>query len=399
MNEVGYQIPEKRTARSGGSQGQIPQDYGKPTGARLPQDYFANAQIMPEGGTGFQPVSTQPVGGFTTTANPESAQYDPRNNPFTKQWNQWNYTGDYGITSPQDAWYRNASWAPHNIWNEQYGFQNIGDVEKLYGAGGDLSSLTPQMAASFAGSKPKDHPTRGGGGVGTNYSGNWMDYFTQPQGTQAQGWTEGFTMPESQPFPYPEQWNTASNVFTNFAEGLPTSTDAWWEAQQAPFERTISDQVKQMAEQMGLGGLRYSTPMTHQIADITGREAGNLYGNLATQQLGLTEAAKDRGMQAAGALTGLGQQYLNAPQDWAQRMYGMGAGMTGLGQQGLDRAYQDWMRMTPEYNPYFAQAMGFGGMQSQMTPQQYQPSFLSQLFGALAGGAGMAGGLGWSPFG
>ena len=77
----------------------------------------------------------------------------------------------------------------------------------------------------------------------------------------------------------------------------------------------------------------------------------------------------------------------------------MGAGMTGLGQQGLDRAYQDWMRMTPEYNPYFAQAMGFGGMQSQMTPQQYQPSFLSQLFGALAGGAGMAGGLGWSPFG
>ncbi|GAG46760.1 unnamed protein product, partial [marine sediment metagenome] len=36
--------------------------------------------------------------------------------------------------------------------------------------------------------------------------------------------------------------------------------------------------------------------------------------------------------------------------------------MTGIGQQGLDRGYQDWMRMTPEGNPWFQQGMGFAGM-------------------------------------
>jgi hypothetical protein len=192
-------------------------------------------------------------------------------------------------------------------------------------------------------------------------------------------------MQEPQPFPFPEQWQTASDVWTRFAEGLPTDTGEWWEAQQAPFERRISDQAKQMAEQMGLGGLRYSTPMGHQIADITGRESANMWAGLADRQLGLTEAAKNRGMQAAGGLAGLGQQYLNAPQDWAQRMYQMGAGMTGLGQQGLDRAYQDWGRMTPEQNPWFRQGMGFAGMQNQMMPQQYQQGWLNQLMSGFGG--------------
>jgi hypothetical protein len=192
-------------------------------------------------------------------------------------------------------------------------------------------------------------------------------------------------MQEPQPFPFPEQWQTASDVWTRFAEGLPTDTGEWWEAQQAPFERRISDQAKQMAEQMGLGGLRYSTPMTHQIADITGRESADMWAGLADRQLGLTEAAKNRGMQAAGGLAGLGQQYLNAPQDWAQRMYQMGMGMTGLGQQGLDRAYQDWMRMTPEGNPWFGYGMNFAGMPSQMGYPQYQKSPIGQFLEAIFG--------------
>lgn len=332
--------------------------------------------------------------------------------PTTTRQAQWEHSKKYpgAAANVQQEWLRDPRWGGHVIWNPDLGFQDFPSMAKLYAeAGGPVSQeqmmgwgLTPQMGSDWTEyygdrkTAAQHQKERGAGGwslpegIGINATGPVLE---------GEGYTGGYTMPEAQPFPYPEQWGTASDVFTRFARGLPTDTTQWWEAQQAPFERRITDQVKQMAEQMGLGGLRYSTPMTHQIADITGRESSNLWSQLAQTQLGLTEAAKNRGMQAAGALTGLGQQYLQAPQDWAQRMYGMGSGMTGLGQQGLNRAYQDWMRMTPEANPWFQQAMGYSGMQSQMMPQQYQPSFLSQLLGGLMGGAGIAGGLGWSPFG
>ncbi len=357
---------------------------------------------IPESPWNPQPAAPAPPNPpATPPATP--APYDPRGTYGTNLWTDWNHTNTGMDPSwVQQQWYRNPSWAPHNIWNPTYGFQNINDIEKLYAQAGQAVTpemfaqwgLTPQMAASFAGTKSPEWRAQYGQG-GTS---NAQPYFAPPSGeTNNTGWTEGFQMPESQPFPFPQQWNTASNVFTNFAQGLPTSTESWWQAQQAPFERTISDQAKQLAEQMGLMGLRYSTPMGRNIADITGREANKLYSNLATQQLGLTEAAKNRGMQAAGALTGLGQQYLNAPQEWAQRMYQMGSGMTSLGQQALQRAYQNWMRGTPEGNPWLSGAMNYAGMQSQMMPQQYQPSFLSQLLGlggGVLGAAGMAGGFG-----
>ena len=63
----------------------------------------------------------------------------------------------------------------------------------------------------------------------------------------------------------------------------------------------------------------------------------------------------------------------------------MGQGMTGMGQQGLDRAYQDWGRMTAEQNPWVGQGMNFAGMPSQMGYEQFQKSpmgqFLEMLFG------------------
>lgn len=288
-------------------------------------------------------------------------------------------------------WYRQPGWGGHIIWNQDLGFQDFPTMAKLYSeAGGPVSQeqmmgwgLTPQLGSNWGEYFPERQTKseRGWQPSGGGTSGNFSTGGTGIGGyNPTTGWTEGGQMEQTE-FPYPQQWGTASNVMTRFAEGLPTDTGAWWEAQQAPFERRISDQAKQVAEQMGLGGLRYSTPMTGQIADITGRESANLFGQLAERQLGLTEAAKDRGLQAAGGLTGLGQQYLNAPQEWARQMYGMGSGMTALGQGGIDRSYQEWMRGLEENNPWLAQAMGFVGMPSNMTSQQYQPSWLSQLLG------------------
>jgi hypothetical protein len=54
-------------------------------------------------------------------------------------------------------------------------------------------------------------------------------------------------------------------------------------------------------------------------------------------------------------------------------------------QQALDRAYQDFMRMAPEYSPWLQQLMGYVGLQPQVAPQQYGQSGLGSLFGGLLG--------------
>lgn len=344
------------------------------------------------GGTGTTDTGTTDTGGTDTGTT--GGTTDP-----------WSPVGGYGVR-PVDwehakkfpgaganvgqEWYRQPGWGGHVIWNPSLGFQDFPSMAKLYeGAEGPVTQeqmmgwgLTPQMGSNwedyYSGRQPGGPRGRAqpGGTTGGGY--------VPPPEMNPQGYTGGYQMQPTE-FPYPGQWETASNVWTQFAQGLPTDTGQWWEAQQAPFERRISDQAKQVAEQMGLGGLRYSTPMTGQIADITGRESANMWSQLAQAQLGLTEAAKNRGMQAAGGLAGLGQQYLNAPQEWAQRMYGMGAGMTGLGQQGLNAAYQNWLRETPEASPWLGQAMGYSGMPSNMMPQQWQQSPIGQFLNALFG--------------
>ena len=343
----------------------------------------------------FNPTPTTTTG----TQNTPQAPWMPFQRPSWFTPYTYQKTEELGPNVPWNRWWRDPSWGGHVEYHPYWGFQDLRQMQDLYAQNPNMTwqqfmqlPLTQQM--SETGDWAKYFPDRVTGGGDTTGGGGWDDGFGNYQQPQnwGQDWMEGFTMPETQ-FPYPEQWQTASDVWTRFAEGLPTDVSQWWEAQQPVLQRTISDQAKQMAEQMGLGGLRYSTPMTYQLSDITGRETANLWAQLAQNQLGLTEAAKDRGMAAAGGLAGLGQQYLNAPQDWASRMYGMGAGMTGLGQDALGRSYQDWMRMTPEMSPWLAQAMGFAGLQNQMMPQQYQQSFLSQLLNALGMGAGMYGAL------
>lgn len=353
----------------------------------------------------------------------------------TYDWWQRNPSPDFG--TPDQPWYRHPSFGYEAVYNPYYGWQNVKEIDKLYGGGQDfwdwgLPQQTGQDWADY-GFEPYGP---GGGENSTDISGNPIynipqqmfnpDYPDLPYYPSADvGAGKGFQ--------YPEQWGTASDVMTNFAYGDPTQVPwQWQEASQfgqgmmesgmpvdvsgyreamAPvLQRQFEDMTKQSMEDYGLGGLRWSTPAQRSIADIGGRlmenyglgladrelgaqeaarqrqmGAGGLMQGLGAGVAGLGEAARSRALQAASMLPGLGQQYLQAPQDWAQQMWGMGTQQQGIMQQSLNRAYQDFLRMAPEYSPWLQQAMGYIGLQPQLAQQQYGQSGLGSLFGGLLG--------------
>lgn len=256
---------------------------------------------------------------------------------------------------------------------------------------------------------------------------------TQPA-TPTYGWggsTGGGQMPYE--FPYPPQWGTSSDVLTHFAQGAPTQYPSIWqqggqlatqmaqtgmptsyapayEAAKQVVDQNVLDAIKQAAEQAGLAGTRWSSTLGSTAQDIAGRYQSQLGTQYTAQEMGaqeaaagrqlgalspmyqfgaggvgLAESAKDRGMQAAGMLPQLGQMYADLPMDWSQRMMGMGGLMQGTEQEAYNRQYQDWLRTVPETSPWLSQAMGYFGTPSQMAPQQYQPSTMSNLLGMIPG--------------
>jgi len=375
----------------------------------------------------------------------------------TYQWQDWQQ--DYGV-SPEQDWYRNPNWGDHVIWNPQAGYQDYTNVGDLYSGGGDFGSLNPQMDGNwqqyFPNRQVSTHAQKQGQGQ-QQLPGNWGDmvnqwsqWLGQDQGNQVNlgDWRDVGSQPstggtgQAGGFQYPSQWGTASDVLTDFAQGMPTQIPWQWQQgsdiasqmaqtgmptsyepmyQQAKSiaERDTSRAIDQAAEQAGLQGLRWSTPLGQTAQRIAGENMANLGLGFAGQEMGaleaarnrqlggvgalqgfgagttgLTEAAKNRGMQAAGGLHGLGVSYLQAPQDWAAQMYQMGGGMRDQGQTAIDRYRQDYMRMAPEFNPWMNQGMTYWGTPSQMGYQQYNPSTMSQVMGGL-GSAGMMGmGLG-----
>lgn len=254
-------------------------------------------------------------------------------------------------------------------------------------------------------------------------------------------------------FQYPQQWQTASDVLSMFAQGMPTQipgmwnqmgqgleqmwgqqgmpTDMskWWQSQQQAIQPDITRRIQEATEQAGLGGLRYSTPLGQQIGRIAGEETARIMPEywrmgmgaqeaargrmmqtlpmmmqLGAGQAGLAESAKDRAMGATGQLAGLGQQYANLPMQVAGMFSGLGNQMQQEQMQAFMPYLQEFMRTMPESNPYLQMGMGFPYGQFGMQPQQYQPSFLTQLLGAgssilpflLGGPAGAAGaGIPW----
>lgn len=419
------------------------------------------------------------------------------------QWTQWPEGYDAGQAG---NWYRDPNYPAHLVWNPRYGFQNYKDVLEQIKTGKGIQEWGmeshPDWWEEYDISKWGLDPGAvgpnkfsGGGGAGGGSDFNWTDYmnFINQQGqgdVPGQYWSDPMSAPQGQGFQYPAEWPIASNTMSKYAmghvdaptpwywdeagkgmrdvsqtgyatpipwqwtsgsefakgmmeTGLPTSQDEWYQQAKGIAQTDIEDAIKQAAEQAGLSGLRWSTPMGRSAQDIAGRTMANvglewtgremdaleqarqrqlaasqqmygygqgmaglkeaaagrqmqglgMMGDLGSQIANMRNQAQNRQLQAAGMLQGMGQDYLRAPQDWAAQMYQMGTGMQGQQQSAYDRAYQEFLRMTMENNPWMAQALGFSGLQSNMAPQQYQPSFLSQLLGLGGLGLGAYGAL------
>ena len=363
----------------------------------------------------------------------------------------WMEKADDIPANPMQQWYRDPSWGGHIGWQPEYGFQDWTDVgNQVYHTGGweqDYSTFQQNMqAAGFTpqmGTWEQYFPDRVTAGTASGWqpgedTGYLVGGMPGDPGGMGPG-TGGYDMTGyqgAQDFQYPWQWGMAGDVLGSFAQGMPTGVPNIWnqgagiasqmgqtgmptdtspayQASKKVVEQDTIDAIKQAAEQAGLSGLRWSTPMGRTAQDIAGRNMAQLGASWTQQEMGaqeaarqrqlegsnqmfqygagsagLEESAKNRSMQAVSGLQGLGGQYLQAPQDWAQQMYGMGSGMQGQGQQALDKYYQDFMRLLPENSPWLQMAqqyanpgMGMGGA------QQYQQ-------GAGGGILDMVGGIG-----
>lgn len=242
-------------------------------------------------------------------------------------------------------------------------------------------------------------------------------------------------------FQYPQEWGTASDVLSRFAMGLPTqipeswqqseqyanrmaqtgmptTAEPWFNAMQEANRGYVTDEINQAVEQAGLGGMRYSTSLGRQVADIGGRRAADLGGQYAGLEFGaqeaargrqmsaipmlqqqgmmttgLTESAKNRGMQSAGMLGGLGQMYADLPRDTAMQAMQMSGLLQQLQQQSISPFYQEALRGMPENSPWLQLAMQAMGMPSSMATGQYAPSGCGQFLGSAAPFAGVIPGM------
>lgn len=205
----------------------------------------------------------------------------------------------------------------------------------------------------------------------------------------------------------PSAWTTGLESLNQMVgTGQPVSSDAWWGATQDVTNRNIQDAIKNAAEQAGLGGLRWSTPLGYTAQDLSGKYMGEASQQWADREMAAQEAARQRMLEATGQLyqygqgqyqmdkdalarraaaaaRGTGQMNMAANQlmslggqkadlglDVISKMFGMGTGMQDAQQQAINASYN---------NPYMNMAQGY---LSSATPQTYQPSWGSQLLGA-----------------
>ena len=163
----------------------------------------------------------------------------------------------------------------------------------------------------------------------------------------------------------------------------------------------------QAAQVGAFGGSRQAVLEAERQKNLT-QGVGDLYAKAQADayQTALSASQQDRQQQLQSSLgmsTTAGQQQALGQADIQQQM-----GIGGLGrqmdQQALDLGYQNFMQ---ERN-YPKEQLGFYSNILQGTPYSQstigstytpQPSFLNQAVGAGISGLGIAGNLGWNPFG
>ncbi len=224
----------------------------------------------------------------------------------------------------------------------------------------------------------------------------------------------------------PSSWTTGMEALTPMAQtGQPVSSDEWWATTQGVTNRSIEDAIKNAAEQAGLGGMRWSTPLGYTAQDISGKYMGEAAQQWADREMAAQEAARQRQLEATGqlyqygqgqyqmdkdalarrqaaaaaaanaaryaeaqktaqmnaaaqALMGIGGQKAELGLDVVNAMYGMGTGMQASQQNAINSSYN---------NPYMNYANQYLASQPSGQQQTYQPSTASNVLGAVTSAA------------
>lgn len=328
--------------------------------------------------------------------------------PFTRP--DWFPQGTYNWTRSESpvvpnmmqTWWRSPSWGSGAVWHPYYGYQPWKDIKQQYqGAEGPVTweqftnwGYTPQMNPDWS---QYGFTLDTGGGGNMNGYGNISDYLknwgveqygkVQPQ-TYQYGTPNANMFGQQMPYQglnYPQQWGTATNVLNPMAyTGMPSYQDPWYQQAKQVAGYDIQNQMSQAAEQMGLRGLRYSTPMAAESQRIAGETMARTGLEWTGRELDALEQARQRQLSATGQLAGLGGQYFQAPMQAAQALSGYGTGLQQQQQDIINKYLQEFQRMTPEASPWLQAAYQWSGYQwPGAQPEMYQPSFWQQLLGGL----------------
>jgi len=181
-------------------------------------------------------------------------------------------------------------------------------------------------------------------------------------------------------FPMPSQWGEASDFWSKMLEtGMPTDISPWWKSQQQAAGVQIEKAGKEAAEQFGLGGMRYSTPLGQQLGRIGAETTAGIMPQYWQMGMGAQEAARGRQMGAAQNLFGAGGEMARFPMEVGERMLGMGGEYQRQQMQSMYPMMQEFQRMTPEQSPWLQMGQQFPYGQFGQMPQMFQQSPFGQM--------------------
>jgi hypothetical protein len=299
------------------------------------------------------------------------------------------FQGDDKYNYITQDWWRDPSAGGGAIWNDYWGWQDQNTIKDLYGGQGasdqdfqNWTGLTKNMGqdwrqyadqlgftptwAELGASGVTGDGTRATGDVSfTNiYGADPIPEYTNDgmsgigdETTKATTANLGDMVSDVYgSTQMPEDWNTASNVLSSFANtgnavdipeqwaqttananemwntgGMATDTsDAYLKAK-AVADRNREDDIKQAMEQSGLRGNRWSSSALRTAADIGGKYSNELASTYAQQTLAAQEAARQRMLEANNQLYGAGTGYAGLDTDARNRALQATSQLTGLG--------------------------------------------------------------------
>ena len=352
--------------------------------------------------------ANQTTNNATQTGGSSAYQWDmPTTNPN-------NYSLAFDYSDPNSAnvkqqWYRDPNsggYAGNVVWNPYYGWQDQSAVKNYYTSQtspvtwADFTTNAPfkqQMGSDWSQYYSPDRYSNSSGTYtdpSTGYTYSTAGWDSAGSGTTGATSTSNTTNPtygstfDFSQIPMSNEYNTASDLYNWMAySGQPTDTTAAYQAAKTAGQYDTNNAIANAAEQAGLGGTRWSTPLGYTAQNIAGQNAANLASQYAQQTMSAQENARNRQMSSAQGLGGLGEYQQNYAQGLANQSMGAGSLLNTTDQNTLDKLYQYWQSQQGYNNPWLSSALGLGTGTG--TAQTYDQSTLSSLLGTGTSAAGI----------